>query len=57
MRIPVKYDNSQLRSFLKYPNDTIKAFLVYGPDEGNVRETALKLSSVIVDDLKDPFSS
>lgn len=45
----------EIKGFLKNPPDHVLVILVYGRDEGLVYETALKISSTVVDDLTDPF--
>ncbi len=37
-------------------NPAFRAVLIFGADEGQVRETAKKLASQIVEDLNDPFN-
>lgn len=45
----------QLGAFLAKPDPAVRVALVYGPDGGQVRETAKALLLQVVDDPKDPF--
>ena len=45
----------QADRFVASPPSTLVAALVYGPDQGMVRERAVRLAKSVVPDLNDPF--
>ncbi|MGD9637615.1 MAG: DNA polymerase III subunit delta [Alphaproteobacteria bacterium] len=49
------FKNIQYENFLKNPSGDIKAILIYGPNEGLISERFDKISSLIVNDIDDPF--
>ncbi|MBL4614424.1 MAG: DNA polymerase III subunit delta [Magnetovibrio sp.] len=51
----MKITGAKIEGFLRTPDPKVRAILVFGPDEGLVRERALRLAKVAVDDLNDPF--
>lgn len=51
----MKITGAKIEGFLRAPDPTARAILVFGPDEGLVRERALRLAKFSVDDLNDPF--
>lgn len=51
----MKITNAKIEGFLRTPDPTARAILVFGPDEGLVRERALRLAKTMVEDLNDPF--
>lgn len=51
----MKLTGGKVEAFLRAPDSTACATLIYGPDEGLIRERALRLSKFAVDDLNDPF--
>ena len=51
MKIPA----NRLAEFLRRPPAEIRAALFYGPDSGQVRERADRLTAAICADIKDPF--
>jgi len=51
----VKIGGAKIEGFLRAPDPTARAILVFGPDEGLVRERALRLAKTSVEDLSDPF--
>ncbi len=53
----MRLKTAEIDRFLAKPPDTVPIVLIYGPDEGLVRERAVKLAQTILPDLKDPFRS
>ncbi len=53
----MRLKTAEIDRFLAKPPDTVPIALIYGPDEGLVRERAVKLAQTILPDLKDPFRS
>ena len=51
----MKITNAKIEGFLRAPDPAARAILVFGPDEGLVRERAIRLAKTMVDDLNDPF--
>jgi len=51
----VKLTGAKVEGFLRAPDPTARAILVFGPDEGLVRERAVRLAKHAVDDINDPF--
>jgi len=51
----VKLSGQKAEAFLRSPDPAARAILVFGPDNGLVRERAVKLAKTIVADLSDPF--
>jgi len=51
----VKITGAKVEAFLRAPDPAMRAILVFGPDEGLVRERAVRLAKLAVDDLNDPF--
>jgi len=51
----MKLKGGQIEGFLRAPDPATRAILVFGPDEGLVRERALRLAKTAVEDLRDPF--
>jgi DNA polymerase III subunit delta len=51
----VKVAPKGVADFLRKPPAAIRAVLLYGPDGGQVRERADRLTAAICPDLKDPF--
>lgn len=51
----MKITGAKIEGFLRSPDSTARAILVFGPDEGLVRERALRLAQTAVSDLNDPF--
>lgn len=51
----MKLKAGQVEGFLRTPDPNARAILVFGPDEGLVRERAIRLAKVAVEDLSDPF--
>jgi DNA polymerase-3 subunit delta len=51
----VKVPPNRVAEFLRRPPAELRAALFYGPDAGQVRERADRLSAAICPDLKDPF--
>jgi len=51
----MKITNAKIEGFLRAPDPAARAILVFGPDEGLVRERAMRLAKTMVDDLNDPF--
>ncbi len=46
----------QIDPFLKSPDPKARVVLIYGPDDGLMRERAIKIAKTIVPDLDDPFN-
>jgi DNA polymerase III subunit delta len=51
----MKIAGARVESFLSRPAPAVFAVLLYGPDEGLVRERALRLVRTVLADPKDPF--
>jgi DNA polymerase-3 subunit delta len=51
----MKIVGGRVESFLSRPDPALSAVLLYGPDEGLVRERALRLVGTVLADPKDPF--
>ncbi|MBI2240892.1 MAG: DNA polymerase III subunit delta [Magnetospirillum gryphiswaldense] len=51
----MKLSGQKAEAFLRSPDPAARAVLVFGPDNGLVRERAVKLAKTIVPDLSDPF--
>lgn len=51
----MKVAAAKIRQFISSPPETVRAILLYGPDAGLAHERADALTSLIVNDLKDPF--
>lgn len=51
----MKITGAKVEGFLRSPDPQARAILIFGPDEGLVRERALRLAKTAVDDLNDPF--
>ena len=51
----MKITGAKVEGFLRAPDATARAILVFGPDEGLVRERAVRLAKTVLDDLNDPF--
>lgn len=51
----MKITGAKVEAFLRAPDPACRAILVFGPDEGLVRERAVRLAKQVVDDLSDPF--
>lgn len=51
----MKITGAKVEGFLRAPDPAARAILVFGPDEGLVRERALRLAKLVVEDLNDPF--
>ena len=51
----MRLKTAEIDHFIAKPPDTMWVALIYGPDEGLVRERAIKLARTVLTDLKDPF--
>ena len=51
----MKVSANQADAFVRSPPHDLRVAVIYGPDEGLVRERALKLGETVVADLSDPF--
>lgn len=51
----MKIVGARVESFLSRPDPALAAVLLYGPDEGLVRERALRLVRAVLPDPQDPF--
>ena len=51
----MKIAGGKIEGFLRSPDPAARAILVFGPDEGLVRERAVRLAKTAVEDLNDPF--
>ncbi len=51
----MRLKTAEIDRFIAKPPDTMWVALIYGPDEGLVRERAMKLARTVLSDLKDPF--
>lgn len=51
----MKIDAKNVERFLKAPDEDARAILVHGPDDGLVRERAVALVRLVVEDVNDPF--
>lgn len=51
----MKIAGGKIEGFLRSPDPVARAILVFGPDEGLVRERAMRLAKTVVEDLSDPF--
>lgn len=51
----MKLSGQKAEAFLRAPDPAMRAILVFGPDNGLVRERAVKLAKTVLPDLNDPF--
>ena len=51
----MKLSGQKAEAFLRAPDPAMRAILVFGPDNGLVRERAVKLAKTVLSDLNDPF--
>ena len=51
----MKLSGQKAEAFLRAPDPACRAVLVFGPDNGLVRERAVRLARTVVADLGDPF--
>lgn len=51
----MKLSGQKAEAFIRVPDPAMRAILVFGPDNGLVRERAVKLAKTVLPDLNDPF--